>query len=107
MGTDQQNQNSEQTVKHTMQKRKDVTGIVVSNKMDKTVVVKVDRLVKHAFYKKYLIRSKKFKAHDEKNEYQVGDLVSLVESRPISKDKRWVVRKVIRKNAQIVVGDAL
>lgn len=66
-------------------------GTVVSDKMDKTVVVLVERFVKHAKYKKYFKKSKKFKAHDEANAYVIGDKVSIQESRPISKDKSFVV----------------
>ncbi|HEY1041673.1 MAG TPA: 30S ribosomal protein S17 [Candidatus Paceibacterota bacterium] len=66
-------------------------GTVVSDKMDKTVVVLVERFVKHPKYKKYFKKSKKYKAHDEANEYAVGDAVSIQESKPISKDKSFVV----------------
>ena len=68
-----------------------LSGVVVSNKMDKTVVVSVSRFVKHPKYGKYYKVSKKYKAHDENNKYQVGDKVSLIESRPISKDKKFIV----------------
>lgn len=77
--------------------RRRITGVVVSDKMKKTVVVKVSRRVPHAFYSKYIVRSQRFKAHDEKNDSKLGDLVSLVESRPLSRDKRWVVTQVIRR----------
>lgn len=76
-------------------KRRKLKGVVVSDKMEKTVVVKVDRLKKHFKYKKYLTVSKKFKAHDEKKEYKVGDNVIIEETRPISKEKRWKVIKII------------
>jgi small subunit ribosomal protein S17 len=66
-------------------------GVVVSDKMDKTVVVLVNRYKEHPKYKKRYKISEKYKAHDEKNEYQKGDKVIIQESRPISKDKRWVV----------------
>lgn len=75
--------------------RKTQIGIVVSDKMDKTVVVKVDRLVKHPVYNKFIKRSAKFKAHDEANQCKVGDRVLIVETRPLSKDKFWKVRQVI------------
>lgn len=75
--------------------RKTQIGIVVSDKMDKTVVVKVDRLVKHPVYNKFIKRSAKFKAHDETNQCKVGDRVLIVETRPLSKDKFWKVRQVI------------
>lgn len=68
-----------------------LSGVVVSNKMDKTVVVSVSRFVKHPKYGKYYKVSKKYKAHDEGNKYQVGDKVNLIESRPISKDKKFIV----------------
>lgn len=68
-----------------------ITGTVVSDKMDKTVVVSVTRFVQHAKYKKFLKITKKFKAHDETNAHKVGDTVSLRETRPLSKDKRFVV----------------
>ena len=71
--------------------RKVYTGRVVSDKMDKTVTVLVDRYVKHPRYKKYVKKSKKYKAHDEQNVHKVGDLVSIKESKPISKDKRFTV----------------
>ena len=68
-----------------------LSGIVISSNSDKTVVVKVTRRVKHKLYKKIITRSKKYHAHDENNEYKIGDLVSIVESKPISKLKSWVV----------------
>lgn len=68
-----------------------LTGVVVSDKMDKTVVVSVTRFVKHPKYQKYLKITKKFKAHDEGNAHKVGDTVKLRETRPLSKDKRFVV----------------
>lgn len=75
--------------------RKTQTGIVVSDKMDKTVVVKVDRMVKHPVYSKYIRRTDKYKAHDEQNSCKVGDRVLIVETRPLSKDKCWKVREII------------
>ncbi len=77
--------------------RKTRTGVVVSNKMDKTVVVLVERSVKHPLYKKYIKRSKKFHAHDEENQCQVGDRVKIMETRPLSKTKRWRVVEIIEK----------
>lgn len=68
-------------------------GIVVSDKMDKTVVVSVSRFVKHPLYGKYYKVSKKYKAHDEENKYKTGDKVEIVETRPISKDKHFRVIK--------------
>jgi small subunit ribosomal protein S17 len=70
-------------------KRKVMTGMVVSDKMQKTIVVSIERLVKHETYGKYVRRRNKFKVHDEKNEAKVGDVVRFMETRPLSKDKRW------------------
>lgn len=73
--------------------KKTQTGVVVSDKMDKTIVVSVDRFVKHPKYGKYIKRSKKYKVHDEGNDFKVGDEVAFVESRPLSKDKHFIVVK--------------
>ena len=70
-------------------KRKVMTGRVVSDKMQKTIVVSIERLVKHETYGKYVRRRNTFKVHDEKNEAKVGDVVRFMETRPLSKDKRW------------------
>jgi len=78
-------------------KAKSREGVVVSNKMDKTVVVLVERLVQHAKYKKHLRRRKKFKAHDEQNRCGIGDRVLISETRPLSRDKRWAVRAILEK----------
>jgi len=77
--------------------RKRLIGTVVSDKMDKTVIVSVDRLVKHPVYKKYVRRRAKYAAHDERNELRIGDKVMVIESRPLSKTKRWRVSKIIEK----------
>jgi small subunit ribosomal protein S17 len=77
--------------------RKKRVGIVVSDKMDKTVTVEVQRLVSHPVYKKYIRRKTKFHAHDERNECHVGDKVLIVECRPLSKLKRWRVTEVVRR----------
>ncbi len=74
-----------------------MTGTVVSDKMDKTVLVLVERMVKHKFYHKYLKRRSKFAAHDETNSCRVGDKVLITESRPISKTKKWRVSKIVLK----------
>lgn len=79
-------------------KRKRRDGVVVSDKMDKTVVVMVERLVRHAKYRKYLTRRVRYKAHDEQNRCHVGDRVRIVESRPLSHDKRWVVQEVLTRS---------
>ena len=71
------------------------SGVVISNKMDKTVVVKIGRTLRHPVYKKVVRASSKFKAHDEKNQCQIGDLVEIIETRPISSDKRWRVSRIL------------
>lgn len=77
--------------------RKSRIGLVVSDKMDKTIVVAVVRKVKHPLYKKYITRTKKFKAHDELNQCGIGDKVRIIETRPISKDKCWRLAEIIEK----------
>lgn len=77
--------------------RKVRTGTVVSDKMDKTVVVAVETLTTHPLYKKKLKKTTKFKAHDENNECGIGDKVKLMETRPLSKDKRWRITGIIEK----------
>ena len=77
--------------------RKTREGLVVSDKMDKTVVVSIVEKYKHPLYKKTVKRSKRIKAHDENNECGVGDRVEIVETRPISKDKCWRVSKIVEK----------
>jgi len=78
-------------------KRKQMAGTVVSNKMDKSIVVLVERLVKHRLYKKYVRKRSKFSAHDEGNTCQVGDKVLITESRPLSKTKKWRLSKIVEK----------
>jgi len=80
----------------TKPKREEV-GIVISNKMQKTIVVKLDRRIRHAKYGKFLTKTKKVKAHDEVNSANIGDLVLLVATRPLSKDKRYALKSVLRK----------
>lgn len=77
--------------------RKVRVGKVVSDKMNKTVVVAVERKVPHALYNKPMVSTKRFKAHDENNECQVGDTVKIVETRPLSKDKCWRVVKILER----------
>ena len=77
--------------------RKVKVGKVVSDKMDKTMVVAVEDSVKHPLYKKIVKRTKKLKAHDEKNECKIGDRVEIMETRPLSKDKRWRVVEIMEK----------
>jgi small subunit ribosomal protein S17 len=79
--------------------RKVRTGVVISNKMDKTVVVEVSRTVVHPVYKKYVRRRKRFMAHDERNRCRIGDQVMIVETRPLSRNKNWRVRKIVKEAA--------
>lgn len=79
------------------QTHREWVGQVVSDKMDKTVVVAISRVVRHPFYRKILRRVTKLKAHDEKNECKVGDRVRLIETRPISKDKHWRVVEIVER----------
>jgi len=83
-----------------LQKRRIVVGVVVSDKMQKTIVVKVDRRVRHTMYQKYIERSRRYKAHDENNTAKIGDRVQLVETRPLSREKRWVLQSILRKAEQ-------
>jgi len=78
-------------------KRKGKKGVVISDKMDKTITVQVERLSRHAWFSKTMKKYSKFKAHDEKNEAKVGDIVRIVETRPLSKTKRWRLVEVINK----------
>ncbi len=75
--------------------KRNYVGLVTSDKMDKTVVAVVSNIVKHPLYKKYIKKSKKFKIHDENNIAKVGDRVMFIETRPLSKDKRWNLKKVL------------
>jgi len=77
--------------------RKTIEGIVVSNKMDKTIVVKLEEQFTHSLYGKVISRSRKFKAHDEKNEAGIGDRVLLMETRPLSATKRWRMVSILEK----------
>ena len=77
--------------------RKTRVGIVSSDKMDKTIVVSIKDSVKHPLYKKVIKRTVKFKAHDENNECKIGDKVEIMETRPLSKDKRWRLVRIIEK----------
>jgi small subunit ribosomal protein S17 len=87
---------TEETAKKSKSERTK-TGVVVSNKMQKTVVVAVENLTKHGMYQKYVKQTSKFLAHNESAEINVGDRVVIEESRPLSKRKRWAVREVIEK----------
>jgi small subunit ribosomal protein S17 len=77
--------------------KRTIQGLVVSDKMDKTVVVRADRLVKHSIFHKYVRKYVKYKVHDEKNDCRVGDRVLIIESRPLSKSKRWRVKEILEK----------
>ncbi len=81
--------------------RKTRTGTVVSNKMDKTVVVAVESLVRHPLYGRTIRYTKKYKAHDEENSCNIGDRVKIMETRPLSKEKRWRVVEIVRKTEQV------
>ncbi len=81
----------------TRGRRKTRVGVVVSNKMDKSIVVKIERKVKHPLYKKFFKITKKIMAHDEKNETGIGDVVKIMEVRPLSKSKKWNLVEIIEK----------
>jgi small subunit ribosomal protein S17 len=74
-----------------------IKGVVVSSKMDKTIVVRAERLVKHSVFHKFIKRYEKYKAHDEHNSCKVGDKVLIVESRPLSREKRWRMMEILEK----------
>ena len=84
--------------------RRVLTGRVTSDKMDKTVTVLVERRVMHPLYKRFIRRSKKYAAHDEANVCKIGDMVRIIECRPLSKLKRWRLGEVIRKAVQVAVA---
>jgi small subunit ribosomal protein S17 len=88
---------TQETVRH----QRTLTGKVVSDKMNKTVVVMVERRVKHPLLGKVIMRSARYKAHDETNQYKMGDTVEISESRPISRDKSWVVTRLIEASRDI------
>ena len=77
--------------------RKERIGVVTSNKMDKSIVVVVERRVKHPIYGKFVKTTSKFMAHDEKNECQIGDIVKIMETRPLSKNKNWRMSEIIER----------
>ncbi len=86
-------------MEETRRLNKVMTGVVVSDKMDKTVVVLVNRLIKHPVYKKYIRRRAKFMAHDEQNSARMGDTVEIIESRPLSRFKRWRLTRILERRA--------
>ena len=81
--------------------RRCISGQVVSNRMSKTIVVEVSRRIRHALYGKYYVKSERFKAHDEKNTAKIGDVVTIVESRPLSRQKRWALVKINRSSSGV------
>lgn len=85
------------TMENTRSQRKSFVGMVESNKMDKTIVVRVERLVKHGKYGKYIKRSTKLTAHDPENTCNIGDKVSVISTRPLSKSKRWRLLEVLER----------
>ena len=93
--------NTNQVEKKQVKVIREEIGVVVSNKMQKTIVVKLDRRIRHAKYGKFITRSKKIKAHDEKNTASIGDQVLVVECRPLSKDKRYALKSIIRKSSGV------
>ncbi|MCB5230478.1 MAG: 30S ribosomal protein S17 [Candidatus Cloacimonas sp.] len=82
----------------TIGRKQTKTGVVVSDKMDKTIVVRVERQYTHPLYKKTVRQHKNFKAHDDNNEAKAGDVVQIREHRPFSKDKTWILTKIIEKS---------
>ena len=87
-------------------RRKRLTGRVVSDKMDKTVVVQVESMARHARYGKVVRKTKKYKAHDEGNACRVGDVVRIVESRPLSREKRWMVEEILKRTEVVAEVEA-
>ena len=77
--------------------KRTIKGVVISDKMDKTIVVKSERLVKHSVFHKYVRRHDKYKAHDEQNQCKTGDTVLIIEARPMSKDKRWRMMEILER----------
>jgi small subunit ribosomal protein S17 len=77
--------------------KRTIKGVVISNKMDKTIVVRAERLVKHPVFQKYVRKHIKYKAHDEQNQCKLGDTVLIIESRPLSKEKRWRMLEILEK----------
>ena len=84
---------------------KEKTGIVVSDKMEKTIVVSIENKITHKKYGKVISKTKKYKVHDEKNECQLGDIVSIIETRPLSKTKRWNLKLIKQKSSRIVISN--
>lgn len=93
----EQTPDSQPTADSPLRGRKIRQGVVVSNKMDKTIVVAVERQVMHPLYKRYYKRTKKYMAHDERNECSIGDIVRIIESRPLSRRKRWMLLEIVQR----------
>lgn len=91
---------SDQIVAADNQAKHIIIGRVVSDKMDKTIIVQVDRKVKHPLYGKYVRRFSKMVAHDEENKCRIGDVVSIKQSRPLSKTKRWILIEILKSDVQ-------
>ena len=91
-------QTGAETGAKTRGRRNEVVGEVMSDKMDKTISVKIFRTVKHSKYGKYIKKTSLFKAHDEKNEAKAGDIVRIFETRPLSKSKRWQLSEIVEKS---------
>lgn len=87
----------EKSTQQARSTRNTKVGVVVSDKMDKTVVVQVERRIFHKTYKKVVKRTARFKAHDESNQCNIGDRVVIIETRPLSRDKHWAVKKIVEK----------
>jgi small subunit ribosomal protein S17 len=98
--------NENQAQSNNQGRRRMLQGIVVSDKMDKTRVVQVKWRSKHSKYQKIGTKANKFKAHDEKNEAKTGDTVLMMETRPISRDKRWVIKEIVQKAAVAAAAGA-
>ena len=81
----------------TKKNKKELIGLIISDKMDKSVVVQVERFIPHVVYKKFVKQFKKYHAHDEKNECKIGDMVKIIETRPLSKLKRFRVSEIVKK----------
>ena len=92
---------SQENQTEKVRQRRMLVGTVISDKMDKTVVVEVIRRYQHPRYKKYVHERLRYKAHDERNDARTGDRVNIVESRPVSKDKRWRLQSVVERGAQL------
>ena len=84
-------------MENTQKTKKELMGLIISDKMDKSVVVQVERFIQHKMYKKYIRQYKKYHAHDEKNECKIGDAVKIIETRPLSKRKRFRVTEIVKK----------